>query len=85
MRYTVTWTSATEKRLASIWMSSSDRNSISTAANAIDQDLALQPLQVGESRSGRTRIHVVSSLAVFYDVYPDDMRVTVWAIWKRQA
>jgi hypothetical protein len=39
---------------------------------------------VGESRSGDTRIHIVASLAVYYDVDVALRAVSVWAVWRVQ-
>jgi hypothetical protein len=83
MKYTVTWTSGAEKQLASTWLRDMDRSSISAAADTIDRELAHNPLTVGESRSQHTRIHIVAPLAVLYDVYPEDLKVLVWAVWRR--
>jgi hypothetical protein len=42
MKHTVLWTPIAEQRLAAIWMSATDRNSVTSAAHAIDK--ALRPI-----------------------------------------
>jgi hypothetical protein len=81
VRFTVTYLPSPEQDLASIWVNAADRQAIADAANAIDALLADDPLGVGESRTGITRILIVEPLAVLYDVIVDDRRVSVWQIW----
>ncbi len=80
MRYTVTWKPSVKQRLAEIWMTALDRSSITTAANTIDALLQVNPLDRGESRSGRVRILIELPLAVVYEVREDDRLVQVLSI-----
>jgi len=61
-------------------MYAGDRPAVAQAADEIDRLLAHDPLQVGESREGITRIVMQHPLAAQFDVYPDDCRVVVLAI-----
>ena len=85
MSYTVTWKPSAISKLAEIWEAASDRTAISDAANAIDAMLHKSAEEVGESRLENTRFLFVSPLAIYFDVFPADRKVSVWAVWKRQA
>ena len=80
MRFTVVWKPSLKQRLADIWLNAADREAVTTAAHRIDTILRLTPRGQGESRSGNTRILIVSPLAVTYEVFNDDRRVEVLAI-----
>jgi hypothetical protein len=76
---------AVEQDLATLWMDAPDRADVTDAANVIDRLLESNPLTVGESRQGMTRILVVQPVAVYYDVILDDCRVLIWQIWRWEA
>ena len=82
MKYTVIWRPAAERKLASIWTSADDRESVTEAADAIDALLGTSPLDVGESRVSNIRILAVFPLSVYYDIHEDDRMVAVWAVWR---
>jgi hypothetical protein len=71
-----------EQDLAELWVNASDRQAVTDAANLIDRLLTKDPLNVGESRDGNTRILIVPPLAVYYDVILDDHRVLIWQVWR---
>jgi hypothetical protein len=79
MTFTVVWKPSAERTLAETWLEAADRKSIANAADAIDALLRSDALPVGESREGNSRLLYVAPLAVYYDVFPDDMLVAVWA------
>ena len=81
MKYTVVWKPSAEDALADIWLRSSDRQTVTDAADSIDTLLRSTPLQVGESRADITRILTVLPLSVYYDVHEDDRLVALWAVW----
>jgi hypothetical protein len=78
----VLWTPRTERKLASLWATSEDRRSIADAANKIDEALASNPLEVGESRSGNNRIIPEPPLGAIYRTREIDHLVLVTAIWR---
>ena len=82
MKHTVDWLPAAEHDLTEIWNDAPDQAHVTAAADAIDADLARDPLGVGESREGTSRIYIVPPLAVEYDVIADDAKVTVWNVWR---
>ena len=82
MKYTVVWRPAAERALAQIWTDAADRQSVTDAADLIDSMLGSSPREVGESRSGNTRILTVMPLSIYYDVHEDDRLVAVWAAWE---
>ena len=83
MKYTVVWRPSAEGKLAEIWTNARNREAITTAADAIDAMLLHRPLDVGESRSGKSRILLVPPLCVYYDVHESDRLVAVWSVWQR--
>jgi len=82
MTFTVVWKPTAERLLTEMWLDAADRQSIANAADAIDALLRSNPLSVGESRGGSSRLLYVAPLAAYYDVFPDDMLVAVWAVWQ---
>ena len=83
MKYTVVWRPSAERKLAELWIKARGRQGITNAADTIDAMLSRRPLDVGKSRSGRSRILVVPPLCVYYEVYEPDRLVAVWAVWQR--
>jgi hypothetical protein len=77
MRFTLIWKPAAERRLAQIWIEAGDRKAITDAANAIDRALRYQPLTLGESRDGQTRILVEEPLVVVYEAREADRLVEI--------
>jgi hypothetical protein len=82
MRYNVRWKPATEQQLAQIWNDATDKAAVALAADAFDAALQRDALQVGESRTGRTRIAFAQPLAFLFDVYPDTRQVEVFDVWR---
>jgi hypothetical protein len=82
MKYTVEWLPSAEQELAALWNRAPDRNEITAAADGIDTALARDPLRLGESRGGRTRIVFQTPLAVLFDVDTPARTVTVWDLWR---
>jgi hypothetical protein len=66
MKYTVLWSPYAESKLARIWMSGSDRQHITDAADALDNLLSRDAHIVGESRTGTRRIVHHSPLGVIF-------------------
>ncbi len=83
MNFTVTWRPSAEQQLAQLWLSATDRNDVTAAANEIDRTPQCDPLGEGESRAGVTRILMRHPLAVYYDVDADRREVFVWAVWRQ--
>jgi hypothetical protein len=81
MKWTVVWRPSPTNDLATIWMATPDRASITQAAHRIDAQLRDDPLNAGESRSGNERVLFEPPLAVSYEVSEDDRLVTVTAVW----
>lgn len=47
MTYSVVWQTQAEQNLADIWLAASDRNTIFSTANRLDQYLSRDPLHHG--------------------------------------
>jgi hypothetical protein len=56
MKYSVIWRPVAEQRLAELWLDASDRNDVAAAADKLDANLRRDPLAIGESRLGSTRV-----------------------------
>jgi plasmid stabilization system protein ParE len=82
MRFTVTWHPSAEQELAEIWLQASDQGAISTAANAIDQLLAVNPAMQGEEFYG-DRLLVVLPLAVTFTASEPDRTVRILQVWHQ--
>ena len=82
MNYTVVWRPTAERALAQIWTDAVDRQAVAGAADLMDAMLCSSPRDVGESRTGPTRILAVMPLSIYYDVLDDDRLVAVWAVWR---
>src|SRR5262245_27556474 len=82
MNYRVEWSETAEQELARIWLGAADRNAISRAAHAIDQELQRDPNNAGESRSDGERIIIHSPLAAKYHVDQAARTVRVFTVWR---
>lgn len=83
MRFTVTWTPTAIQKLADLWTTASDRADVTSAANAIDDALRLDPFSQSESRFGADRVMIVPPLSVYFNVSAEDHLVTVRTVWRR--
>ena len=81
MIYTVVWKSAAQDELADIWNSAQNRQSVTDAANQVDQLLKTAPHEQGEARSGTLRILFVEPIGVIFDVNDQDRIVSVVQVW----
>jgi hypothetical protein len=59
MTFTVVWKQQALEQLAEVWISGTNRQAISGAANEIERWLRHDPDLKGESRSGSERIVIV--------------------------
>jgi hypothetical protein len=82
--YQVEWLENALDQLAAIWMlaDAALRQAITAATNQIDQLLANDPHNVGESRPGGRRVLLVAPLGVTYRI--DGQQVTVLRVWLFQ-
>ena len=83
MKFTVGWTPHAKADLARFWLAARDRISMDEAIVAIEHELATNPMNASESRSGRYRVLIVEPLAVLFSIRPDDRLVKVVHISKR--
>jgi hypothetical protein len=82
MKYTVVWKKRALDRLAEMWLAASDKNDVTDAANQIDQLLAFEPWEHGESREKDVRVFFVPPLAVLYSISDADRLVEVLRVWR---
>ena len=77
-RFTVTCSPAIENQLADIILKNWGTplaEQITAAANRVDTELSMRPLEIGTQLAANVRIIVVFPLAVEYAVYEDDRTV----------
>lgn len=77
MNFTVIWVVHAQDQLAEIWMAATDRNAVTAASYRLDQQLADDPLNLGESRGGIERIAFEPPLRILFRVLEPDRRVEV--------
>jgi hypothetical protein len=83
MKYTVAWLPLAERLLAQIWTQAekSERSSITSAANKIDEWLQTHGDEAGESRADGHRLLLSPPLGVIFKVYPKYNTVKVFKVW----
>jgi plasmid stabilization system protein ParE len=79
--YTVRWKRTALDQLAEIWLAASDRAAVNMAVEEIDQLLASQPSETGESRSEDVRIYFCPPLGVFFELDEKSSTVHVLRVW----
>ena len=78
--FQVLWSVPASGQLADIWARSSNRNAITTAAEAIDRALRSDPNDQGESRGANKRVFIVPPHIVDLRVIEEDRRVEILAV-----
>ncbi|HEY1376597.1 MAG TPA: hypothetical protein VGF55_07370 [Gemmataceae bacterium] len=63
--------------MADLWTDAADRNAVTAAADSFDAAVGRDPLDVGESLDGPSRIAFVDPLAFIFDVFPQSRHVLV--------
>lgn len=79
-RYKVNWTDDALNQLAEIWLQSSNRNGVNIASAAIDQQLSVAPLSVGNPEHEDLRNLLVAPLRVLYWIDESTGSVEVVAV-----
>jgi hypothetical protein len=82
MKFTVFWTDSAEAELAAIWTKATDRTAVTRAAKQIDDQLAIDPMNAGESRDGDERVVFEPPLGVLAEVREADCLVKVLHVRK---
>jgi hypothetical protein len=82
--YTVLWRPDAAEELTRIWIGSDSatRQSITSAAFQIDEALAKDPTNIGESREGTGRVCFVFPLGILFDVNAPNKLVRVLRVWQ---
>lgn len=80
MKFTVLWSPSAEQELANIWLAADDRESVTQAASALDQQLSHSADKLGESRTGSRRIAFQPPLTILFDVRVKDSQVLVMRV-----
>jgi hypothetical protein len=81
VRYTVVWLASAEAELATIWLSATDRDAVSRAAQQIDLLLQREPEEAGESRA-EGRILLIAPLGVAFEVVSQKRLARVLEVWR---
>ena len=81
--YRVEWSRDALDRMTSAWLDgdSTLREAITAAVSRIDDELAEDPANVGESRSAGLRVLFLSPLGVRFRIYPYQQTVVVVRAW----
>jgi predicted ATPase len=83
--FEVEWIEAAVTRLASAWLRADpiQRGAITAASHLIDETLASNPIDAGESRDANRRIFIADPLAAIYGIDEDRKVVTVLDVLVR--
>lgn len=68
MIWQVVWIKEAEAELINLWIAGPDRASVTQAAEQIDEQLAINPVDFGESRQVDERIAFLGPLAVEFTI-----------------
>lgn len=82
MSYQVHWVSEAEEEPACIWIRAEDRNLVTRTAFSIDQILAENSENAGESRTGDRRILLHLPLWIMFSVTVRGRVVLVLSVWR---
>ena len=80
MNFTVLWRPSALGTLAEIWTASANKTAITSASHRLDQRLAVNPLDEGESRNEDERITFEPPLQLLFRVDPATRTVNVTAV-----
>ena len=83
IRFTVVWPQSALDELAGIWIASSDRSSVTQAANQIDRELADNPQAQGLELSEGIRAYYRQPLRVLFAIREDDRIVEILTVKRR--
>ncbi len=72
IRYTVVWLQSAQDELAQLWLDAPDRNAVTAAAHAIDQELGKDAPLKGSELSEGLRALPVPPLKAIFTVRDDD-------------
>jgi hypothetical protein len=82
MSYRVEWTVEAENDLAVRWNTAGDRNTVTAAAQWLDEHLERDPLHFGEPwTSSVHRIAIRDPIGIEFEVIEDDKRVIVHGVF----
>ena len=80
MKFQVVWLPDSEAEFTRLWLGGRDREALQEAATRIDEQLASDPWNAGESRSGNERIVFNGPLAVSFAVIASEQEVRVFHV-----
>jgi hypothetical protein len=78
----VVWKRIALDQLAAIWVKATDQNAVTVASHAVDQALATDPANQGESRPHHQRVMFQSPLGVRFRINEKTRTVRVLACWQ---
>ena len=81
MNYVVVWLTAAETELAAVWVASPRQAEVTAAVANLDQHLATDPSDLGESRDQGRRIAFSEPIAMLFRVYENSKTVVVTQVW----
>lgn len=81
-RYTVVWVQSAEDELMEIWLAAADKQQVSSAADALDQTLALDAAKKGIEIAEGLRAAFLSPLKLLFTVRDEDRIVEVLRVLR---
>ncbi len=82
IRCTVVWVESAQNELAELWLAGPDREAVTAATHAIDQELAVDPQIRGVELSEGMRAFFSPPLRVLYTVREEDRIVEVLRVMR---
>lgn len=82
MSYRVIFHPLADANLIDLWMSSSQRDRVTSAVNWLEKELAIRPEELGESRVGEDRIAFRGPIGIEFRIDPALREVLVFNIWE---
>ncbi len=81
MSYSVVWKPNAEAEIIQLYVENKDhRKLLNQAINWFETNVAQRPKDFGESRGGTTRIVVIESVVLVYEIIEDDHRIDVLTV-----
>lgn len=85
MSYHVNWFPEPEDELVKIWLGACDRQYLREAIDAFEQQCAINPMSLGESRYGLFRVVFVGPLTIWIQVDPVRKIVDICSIERNNS
>ncbi len=82
MSWHVIWRAEAETQLRALLRQANDREEISIAVEMMERQLEMDPLSLGESREGSSRVFFYEAFGIAFEVDENDHFVYVRLFWR---